>query len=69
MVKLWTSLVLLGTVMTSAVLGKKHHPSLSDQCGRHPAQSCSLAANTTSLGSCCVEKKAGLFLLRYMCRG
>ncbi|KAI8337970.1 ribonuclease T2-like protein [Chlamydoabsidia padenii] len=63
MVKLWASLVvLIGTVTT--ILGKKHYPPLiNDQCGRHPPQSCSLAANTTSLGSCCIEKKAGLFLL------
>ncbi|KAI8079729.1 ribonuclease T2-like protein [Halteromyces radiatus] len=60
--KLWVSLALFGTLFTS-VLAKPHHlPSFPDQCGRHPAQSCSAAANQTA-NSCCVEKKAGLFLL------
>ncbi|CAO3599465.1 unnamed protein product [Absidia cylindrospora] len=60
---MWVGVVLLCSLMTSAVFARQHHlPSFNDHCGRHPAQSCSVAADTTSLGSCCIEKKAGLFL-------
>ncbi|CAO3627668.1 unnamed protein product [Cunninghamella blakesleeana] len=62
---LWLkSSICLLAALSSISFAKKHHlPDFKDQCGLHPPQSCSIGANSTNVGSCCVEKKAGLFVL------